>query len=179
MSWNTYVYAEVKHESSDQWLPLTDRCLCENFKYYDDYFCACMDSIHTEDVVHPEAKSYLENNNYSSVKSCGLEAFRSHYEDALKAFQFKLKSVYSALGVPLFMDEDECYVQDADFESETFDKREAWWQYMTFPINKLMMGELALSIPAVTKAYQMIGLCNTIISMADYSDKIRLLFVNM
>jgi hypothetical protein len=33
MSWDIYMYAEVKGKTDTEWKPLCDKCLSDNFKY--------------------------------------------------------------------------------------------------------------------------------------------------
>lgn len=38
MSWDIYVYAEVRSKDNSEWKPLTNGCICDEFKYHDDGF---------------------------------------------------------------------------------------------------------------------------------------------
>lgn len=181
MSWDIYVYAEVKHKDSEKWEPLIDRCVCDNFKWYNDGFTEDLPRMKASDSLHPTVKS-LASQGFGEyyVNYCSLKEIKSHYINIADKFNTLLKAVYSALGVSNLYIDDEDYWCDEDecIESNTCaDESNPWAKYMTLPINKKMMSELAMYIHKYSKAMQVIGMCDTLASMCEnYDDEIRLIF---
>lgn len=174
------MYAEVKHPNSDKWEPITDKPLLDCFKYFNDEFYEEFDRIKTKDVSIESLRKFADDGDYFEyTKVCSLDKFRSHYNHIIDEFNTKLKSVYAALGAPLYLDDDECYVMDSDCNEDDNNKSRSdyWFKRMTFPVNKDLMNDLAISLNNVQRAYQMLGICTSISSMVDYNDEVRLLFI--
>lgn len=186
MSWDICVYAEVRNdEKYPEWKPLIDKCVCDNFKYYNDGFTDELPRMKASDAAHPYVKS-LNNQIYGGefyVNYCSLKELRSHFSKIVDVFNTKLKAVYSALGVStLCIDDDEYWCDEDEDADSNVDVSNAnpWVKYMTFPVNKRMLNDLAMSIHQYNRALQMIGFCDTISSMCEnYNDEVRLLFAIM
>lgn len=181
MSWNIFIYAEYKKTDDAEWKPLTEHSVFDNFKHFSDDFYESLPCMNASNAAHPYVKS-LSSDIYSggfSVKYCKLSEFRSHYYSEIDKFNEKLKSVYSALGVSNLCidDEDYWYEDECDIdEDENKDNSFPWIKYMTFPVNKKLLTELAYSFHVYNKANKMIGFCDTIDSMVNYDDEVRLIF---
>lgn len=182
MSWNIFVYAEVKRKGSAEWRPLTNSAVCDDFKYYKDDFYDELPRMKAADAVHPMVKELGNDKCWDAdfyVSYCDLKDLRKHYVVEANTFNTKLKSVYAALGVDIICIDDEdywCNDEVAESESE-YDKSNPWVKYMTLPVNKKMLTDLAASFHTYNKAMQILGFCDTIASMCEnYDDDVRLLF---
>lgn len=184
MSWNIFVYAEVRNKKDHEWKPLTDKCICDDFKFYGADFCDDLPRMKAIDAVHPSVKS-LSNEIYGGefhVGYCTLSEMRKHYSNIIDNFNTQLKAVYSALGVSNLCIDDEDYWCDEDDEAESnvdVNNSNPWVKYMTFPVNKKMLTELAIGFHTYNRAMQVLGMCDTISSMCEYDDEVRLLFATL
>lgn len=179
MSWNIYIYAEKFDSDTSTWKPLSEQCICDSFKYYDDYNCEFYHSIPEIATNEISCKSLKDIN--CSVRWCLLSDFKSHFTSKVDSFITQVKTLYSALGVSSSCIDDECcddyFIPD---EEQTYqDKCKCILNKMTFPVNKNLLYEMANSFREYSKSMEMIGLCNVISSMIDYNDKVRLLFIIM
>ncbi len=188
MSWNIYIYAEVKGRNETEWKPLVNKCVCDDFKhydsdFYDDLYCikASETSIDSLRKINQESSF---GNSYE-VRYCNIDMFRKHLSSIINTFITEMKSVYTALGLDCMCidDEDYWYSEEDDEDEEDKDTKKSdnpWVKYMTFPVNKKMLVDLSTSFHEYTKAVQMVGLCDMLSSMCDhYDDEIRLLFIMM
>lgn len=101
-----------------------------------------------------------------------------------------MKSIYTALGIDLCI-EDGYYYSDSneDFEESYDDNNDLknkieiknyWLKNMTFPVNKKLFTNITMSFNDYIKALEMLSLCNTLCNMCDnYDDEIRLIFAVM
>lgn len=183
MSWNIFVYAEVKHKGSDTWEPLVNGCVCDDFKYYDDSYCEEMCRMKASEASHPSVKE-LSCSSYGidfSVNYCSLKELREHYMNIIDKFKAKLSAIYTALGVSSLSLDDEDYYDEDEFNDESkSDGLFPWIKYMTFPVNKRMFLDISSSLHLYQKANQVLGMCDTISSMCEnYDDEIRLLFATL
>jgi hypothetical protein len=178
------MYAEVKGKTDTEWKPLCDKCISDNFKYYSEGYVDTLPHMKAKDAVHPTVKN-LSIQGFDgdfSVCYCSLNELRCYYSNIIDNFNTHLKAVYSALGINNLCIEDEDYWcdDDEDMEQDTADKSNPWVRYMTFPINKKMLSDLAVYIHKYNKALQVMGICDTITSMCeDYDDEVRLLFATL
>lgn len=197
MSWNIYIYAEVKGENDTDWKPLTKNCVCDNFKYYKDYFYDEMEIINTNDTSIECLKNIDQNlfpNEEYTIKYCSIESFREHYNNIINTFDTEIKSLYTALGIDLYI-EDGYYYSDTNEDTnedieESYDNnndlknkieiKNYWLKNMTFPVNKKLFTNITMSFNDYIKALEMLSLCNTLCNMCDnYDDEIRLIFAVM
>lgn len=185
MSWDIYMYAEVKGSKDTEWKPLCDACVCDNFKYYSEGFTDELPSMRADEAVHPAVK-FLADNGFGGtfhVGYCTLKELRRHYYNVVENFNTHLKAVYSALGVSGLCIEDEDYWCDDEDEADSnvdVDKSNPWVKYMTFPVNKKMLSDLAIYLHKYNKALQVLGICDTLSSMCkNYDDEVRLLFATL
>lgn len=183
MSWNIYVYAEVKGKNETEWKPLVNKCVCDDFKHYDSDF---YDDLYCIKASDTSIESFKENSVLGGdyeVKYCDIEMFRKHFSSIINTFTTEMKSVYTALGLDCMYidDEDYWYSEEDDEEDKNIKKSEnPWVKYMTFPVNKKMLVDLSRSFHEYTKAVHMVGLCDILSSMCDhYDDEVRLLFAMM
>lgn len=186
MSWDIYVYAEVRNKDKfPDWKPLCDRCVCDNFKYYNEGFTDELPIMNASESSHPSVKSLVNEicGSEFKVNYCSLKELRNHYHNIVENFNTHIKAVYSALGVSGLCIEDYDYWHDEneDIESNVeVDQSNPWVKYMTFPINKKMLSDLALYLHNYAKALQVIGMCDTISSMREnYNDEVRLIFATL
>lgn len=187
MSWDIYVYAETRPNSSHgefiDWKPLVDKCVCDNFKYFNDGFTDELPRMKASEATHPTVKA-LASNSFGGefyVNYCSLKDIRKHYFNIIDNFNTNMKAVYSALGVSNLYIDDEDYLCDEDDEVnesvESSDRPNPWVKYMTFPVNKKMFAELAMYMHKYNRALQVIGMCDALSSMCEnYDDEIRLIF---
>lgn len=178
MSWNIYVYAETK-SNNGEWEPLTERCVCDDFKYLDVDFFDSLPSMSVSDTAHHAVNTVCRNDIYGDfrVHYCTLEDLKSHYSNIIDGFNVQLRTAYLALGLRANLNDEWYDVQDGydDGNSVTTAR-----DMMTFPVNKEVFKDLLSTLSLCNKAYQVIGLCDTIDSMCEnYNDSIRLLFVEM
>ena len=179
MSWDIYIYAEKFDDSTSTWKPISDHCVCDNFKYYDDYNCEFYHSIPEIAENEISCKSLKEID--CPVHWCLLSDFKSHFASKVNSFITQVKTLYSALGVNSSCIDDECcndYFIPND-EQDCQDNCKCILNKMTFPVNKDLLYEIADSFREYSKSIEMIGLCNAISSMTDYGNKVRLLFTIM
>lgn len=183
MSWNIYVYAEFYDKHSNTWQPLLEGSIFNNFKWYDDCFYDSMNNICVDSISQPEIKALANDNMLprNTVKGCSLDEFRRHYEAIASEFDIKLKSAYSALGVRLCIEDDEYYTDDEDERNNDTSNvgSDYLFKRMTFPVNKELMNDIAISFGRVQKAYEMLGFASTLESLSRSDCDIRLLFVMM
>jgi hypothetical protein len=187
MSWDIYVYAEVKNDDKfPDWKPLCDRCVCDNFKYYNEGFTDELPKMNASESSHPSVKN-LQNEIYGcsefKVCYCSLKTLRNHYNSVVENFNTHLRAVYSALGVNGLCIEDGNYWHDDEEDVDSnmdVDQSNPWVKYMTFPVNKTMLSDLAVYICKYAKALQVIGMCDTLSSMCEnYNDEVRLIFATL
>lgn len=183
MSWNIYIYAEVKAKDEIEWKPLVNKCVCDNFKHYDSDFYDDLYCIKASDTsIESFKKSGALSGDYE-VRYCDIGMFRKHFSSIINTFETEMKSVYMALGLNSMCidDEDYWYSEEDDDEDKDIKKSEnPWVKYMTFPVNKKMLVDLSKSFREYTKAVHMVGFCDTLSSICDhYDDEIRLLFAMM
>lgn len=184
MSWNIFVYAEVKNKKDTEWKPLIENCVCDDFKYYDAGYVDEMLRMKASESSHPSVKE-LSTGVYGTefiVSYCYLKDLRSHYYNIIKNFKTKLSAIYIALGMSsLCIEDDEYFNEDEfnDYENDNSDKSFPWIKYMTFPVNKKMFSDLAMSLNEYNKAHQVLGMCDTIASMCEYDDEVRLTFATL
>jgi len=180
MSWNIFVYAEVRGKNDDDWKPLVIPAVCDDFKYFNDGIIDELPYMSAKDAAHPTVKN-LGDNVYGGcdfkVRYCTVRELRKHYSDVIKKMKAHLTASCLALGIRVNLDDDDWYgvndYDDNDHVSDLFDK-------MTFPVNKELLSDLLVSICNSQKAYQVLGMCNTIESMCEnYDDDLRLLFATM
>ena len=187
MSWNIYVYAEVRNlDKSSNWEPLTDKCLCDNFKHYDADFASELPRMKASESVHPSilkiAADYNGDNFY--VSYCLLSELRKHCCSIIDKFNTHIKAVYAALGIgDLCIDQydDEYYCDDCtDENDECANSINPWFKHMTFPVNKKLISNTASYLGKYSRALQILGLCDIISSMCDnYNDEVRLIFATL
>lgn len=85
--------------------------------------------------------------------------------------------MYSALGVDSTIIDNPEYYESDEYDDHNND---SLFKYMTFPVNKDMLIELAKSYDRYCRALKVIGMCDTVTSMKEnYDDEIRLSFVMM
>lgn len=176
MSWNIYVYAEVRSKNDNEWKPLTNGCVCDEFKFYDDGFYESLYTMKPCDSSHPIVKAVADKYSNFTFRYCYIKEVYNHYNSIIKKFTTELKTAYSALGV------DSTIIDDPEYyESEEDDcNNDSLFRYMTFPVNKNLLIELVNSYNQYSKALKVIGMCDTITSMKEnYDDVIRLSFVMM
>lgn len=186
MSWNIFIYAEVKGNNDNGWKPLVVPAVCDDFKHLNDGFVDSLPCMSAKDVVHPTIKS-LNNELYScvdfKVQYCTVKELRKHYCNVIKNFETRFTAVYLALGIKINLDDDwydidECRCEDSNCDNkrncicDMLDK-------MSFPINKEMLFDLLSSMHSCKKAYQVLGMCDTIESMCENYDEVRLLFATL
>ena len=165
MSWDIYMYAEVKGSKDTEWRPLCNSCVCDNFKYYNEGFTDELPSMKASDAVHPTVKELADNGFGGTfrVGYCTLKELRHHYYNVIENFNTHLKAVYSALGVSGLCIEDNDYWHDEDDEADSnvnlADESNPWAKYMTFPVNKKMLSDLAVYLHKYNKALQVLGIC--------------------
>lgn len=176
MSWNIYIYAEKFDNETSTWNQLCERCLCDNFKYYDDYdeFYNSLTIVANNEVSYKFLKEY----DYK-IRFCMLSDFKSYFTSKVDSFITQIKLLYSALGVNNTCIDDECSDDYfiADDEQCSQNSCKCILNKMTLPVNKNLFYELANAFREYTKSIEMIGLCNIVSNMVDYNDKVRLLFV--
>lgn len=186
MSWNIFIYAEVKVKNDDTWKPLVVPAVCDDFKHLNDGFVDSLPCMSAKDALHPTVKS-LNNGLYGctdfKVQYCTVKELREHYCNVIKNFETQLTSVYLALGLKVNTD-DNWYDIDEDYnDSECENKCNCMcnlFSKMSFPINKEMLRDLLSSMQMCQKAYQVLGMCDTIESMCEnYDDEVRLLFATL
>ena len=172
MSWNIYIYAEVKGKNETEWKPLVNKCVCDDFKHYDSDF---YDDLYCIKASETSIDSLRKINQESSF-------------NIINTFETEMKSVYTALGLnSMCIDDEDYWYSEDDEEDDEYEEykdikksENPWVKYMTFPVNKKMLVDLSMSFHEYTKAIQMVGLCDTLSSMCDhYDDEIRLLFAMM
>lgn len=176
MSWDIYVYAEVRHKDSSEWSPLFDRCVCDNFKCYNDEFIDKLPRMSASNSSHPAVKSLADNgfNGEFNVNYCSLNDLKDHYFNIIDKFNTHIEAVYSALGVGNLYSAD---YEDSYDEPRYDNKSNPWVKYMTFPVNKSMFSDLTERIDKYAMALQVIGMCDTLSSMCEnYDDEVRLTF---
>ena len=185
MSWDIYMYAEIRNKDSQEWKPLCDRCICDNFKFYGMDFCDSIPRMKAKDSSHPYVKE-LSVGGFGqdfTVGYCYLKELRKFFSSKIDNFNTQIKAVYSALGVSsLCIDDEEYWCDEGDESEYTNDTANAnpWVKYMTFPVNKKMLCELAAALHEYNKAMQVMGICDTISSMCEnYDDEVRLLFATL
>lgn len=183
MSWDIFVYAEIRPNSSNgksfEWKPLVDKCICDNFKYFNDGFTDELPRMKASESSNPTVRALADGNFGGEfyVNYCSLKEIRKHYFNIIDNFNTHIKAVYSALGVSNLYIEDEDYWCDEDDTDESTNESNPWVKYMTFPVNKKMFAELAVYMRQYNKALQVIGMCDTISSMCEnYDDEVRLTF---
>jgi len=171
MSWNIYLFAEISSDSMKTWKPLTDKCVCDNFKYYDNDFYDSLPYMKVSDSSHPSVNSFADTDK---VKFCTLTELRNHYNKIIESILTRFRSLYLALGVSTS-------VICADYsEYEDSGNDDSWIKRMTFPVNKELLYDAALSLSVYNKASEVIGICNTLDNLKnDYNDEIRLTFIPM
>ena len=177
MSWNIYVYAETK-SNNGEWEPLTEQCVCDDFKYLDVDFFDNLPSMPACDTVHPAFNVMCNSDIYGDfrVRYCALEDLRSHYCNIIDSFNVQLRTAYLALGLRVNLDDEWYDVQDDYDGCNNVAARDV----MTLPVSKEVFKDLLSTLSLCNKAYQAIGLCDTIDSMRkNYNDSVRLLFVEM
>lgn len=171
MSWNIYLFAEISSDNMKTWKPLTDKCVCDNFKYYDNDFYDSLRYMKVSDSSHLSVNSFTDTDK---VKFCTLTELRNHYDKIIENVITKFKSLYLALGVSPYVIDDE-YSECEDREND-----DSWIKRMTFPVNKELIYEAAVSLSIYNKASEVIGICNTLDNLKnDYNDEIRLTFITM
>lgn len=185
MSCDIYMYAEVKGRNDTEWKPLCDKCVCDNFEYYSECYLDGLPRMKASEASHPTVKA-LSDQGFGGefhVCYCDLKDLRRHYCSIVDNFNTHLKAVYSALGVSGLCIDDDDYLCDEDEYVESnidVDKANPWVKYMTFPVNKKMLSDLAMYLHKSNKAFQVIGICDTISSMCEnYDDEVRLLFATL
>lgn len=187
MSWDIYVYAEVRNlDQSSDWKPLTDKCVCDNFKYYDADFVDELPRMKAKESVHPTiqdiANQSIGDNFY--VSYCLLNELRKHCCSVIDKFNSHIKAVYSALGMnDLYIDdsEDDYYCEyESDDDSVSTNEVNPWLKHMTFPVSKKLMSDMASYMRKYSKALQVLGMCDSVSSMCDsYKDEVRLIFATL
>lgn len=181
MSWDIYMYAEVKSKKDSDWRPLIIPAISDEFKHLNDGFVDDLPWIFSKEVSHPSVKSlndslYGYDSDGFKVQYCSLSDLRKHYFNVVKEFNTLLSSVYMALGIRVNADEDD-YVFEDDCEDN---HRQSIFDKMTFPVNKELFRDLFTSMCRCSKAHQVLGLCDSISGMCDnYDDEVRLLFVTL
>lgn len=193
MSWNIYIYAEVKGKNDTEWKPLTKNCVCDNFKHYKDCFYDEMEMMNSKDTSIENLKNIDQNlfpNEEYNIKYCNIDSFRKYYNNIINSFDTEMKSIYTALGIDLCI-EDGYYYSDTDEDiEESYDDdndlknkieiKNYWLKNMTFPVNKKLFINITMSFNDYIKALEMLSLCNTLCTMCDnYDDEIRLIFAVM
>lgn len=170
MSWNIYIYAEVKSKNADAWKPLTNRPVHDFFKEYrDGFYDNEIGSIDLSEVSIDTVKDVLDGQQI--IKCCSLKDFTRHYNEVAENYIALQSSVYTALGL------DEGDVCEDPYYTE---KDCPWVKYMTFPVNKRLIDDLSIRFESYWKAERMLALGDILYSMCDnYDDEIRLLFVVM
>lgn len=178
MSWNIYVYAETK-SNNGEWEPLTERCVCDGFKYLDIDFFDSLSSMPASDAVHHAVNTMCHSDVCSGFRAryCTLEDLKSHYSNIIDSFNVQLRTTYLALGLRASLN-DEWY--DAQDDYDDCNSATSACGMMTLPVNKELFRDLLGTLSLCNKAYQVLGLCDTIDSMREnYNDSVRLLFVEM
>lgn len=181
MSWDICIYAEYKDAESNQWVPLYEKPVFESYKLYKDDFYDSLKSIKSSDCSISDVRSAKQDalTSDTQVKVCSLNEFNQHYNSTIDKFNMKLRSAYLALDLGITIDYDDIYVEQ-EFESdESYNNESILFSRMTNPVSKKLMIDLASSFNDLSRAHEMIGLCNAVYSMAPYGSKIRLVFVTM
>lgn len=170
MSWNIYIYAEVKSKNDGVWKPLTNKPVFDSFKEYrDSFYDSEIGSIDVNEVTIDTVKDLLDGSQI--IKCCNLKDFTRHYSEAAENYIAFQSSVHIALGL------DEVDVCEDPYYTE---KDCPWVKYMTFPVNKRLIDDLSIRFESYWKAERMLALSDFLYSMCDsYDDEIRLLFVVM
>jgi hypothetical protein len=123
------------------------------------------------DSSHPSVNSFTDTDK---VKFCTLTELRNHYDKIIENVLTKFKSLYLALGVSPSVICDEY----SEYEDSVND--DSWIKHMTFPVNKELLYEAAVSLSTYNKASEVIGICNTLDNLKNnYNDEIRLTFITM
>lgn len=192
MSWNIFIYAEVKGKNETEWKPLINKCVCDDFKNYSMDFYDELSCMKASDTSIESLRKISTLGGDYEVKYCNIEVFRKHFSGIINKFEIEMKAVYSALGLnSVYIDDEDGWYSDEEDDSDEYEEEDKgsgetrkqeypWVKYMTFPVNKKMFVNLATSFYEYKKASKMIGLCDTLFNMSDhYDDEIRLLFAMM
>jgi len=185
MSWNIFIYAEVKSKKETDFKPLVIPAICDDFKFLDVDFVCSLPTMSAKNSTHPTVKD-LDNGLYGSdftVQYCTVKDLRKYYHNIIDDFKIKCKAVYLALGLKVDLSEDWYDVSD-DYCDDDNDCNKScmcnMWNKMTFPVNKEMFRDLLNTMEKCHKAYQVLGMCDTIESMCEnYDDEVRLTFATL
>lgn len=180
MSWDIYMYAEVKKSGCDKWEPLMQDALSDGFKYLNDGFIDTLPTMKASETEHPSIISmndavYLHD---FAVKYCSIKELQQHFEHVIDQFNIQIKLVYSALGLNIDNDDDD-YIQLDDYYEDSCSKCQSLFDKMTYPVNKELLITLASMCSACQKANRVLGICNVIYNMCSEDDEIRLLFATL
>ena len=192
MSWNIFIYAEVKGKNETEWKPLINKCVCDDFKNYSMDFYDELSCMKASDTSIESLRKISTLGGDYEVKYCDIEVFRKYFSGIINKFEIEMKAVYSALGLnSVYIDDEDGWYSDEEDASDEYEEEDKgsgetrkqeypWVKYMTFPVNKKMFVDLATSFHEYKKASKMIGLYDTLFNMSDhYDDEIRLLFAMM
>lgn len=180
MSWNIFVYAEVKEKDKSKWKPLVIPAVCDDFKYFKDDFIDELPCMSAKDSCHPSVQN-LSTGLYEGdfkVQYCNIKELRKHYYELIEKFNTIFKATYLALGLKVNFDDDWYDIEDSSDEYNN--PTQCIWDKVTFPVNREMFKDLIAALHQCKKAYQVLGMCDTIESMTgNYNDEVRLIFVTL
>lgn len=112
--------------------------------------------------------------------SCSLLEFEDHYRKIIDDFNVKLTTVYLALGINLYIKDEEICSCNYSLCDQCKSKSDLCSK-MTLPVSKDLMKDLAASYKKSSDAHDMIVLCDIIRhqQIVKGADKVRLLFLNI
>lgn len=180
MSWNIFVYAEIKEKDTTEWKPLVIPAVCDDFKYFKDEFVDELPCMSAKDSSHPSVQN-LSTGLYEGdfkVQYCTAKELRKHYYGLIEKFNTIFKATCLALGLKVNFDYDWYDIEDLSDECDS--NKQCIWDKMTFPVNREMLRDLTTALYQCQKAYQVVGMCDTIESMTgNYDDEVRLIFATL
>lgn len=165
MSWNIWLYAEIKGVSDTKWVGLSNEDFCTHAEDFlpstetiksniiDDY-----DMIQYDDLSD-EVKSKWSQNGGAAFREVPLETLRSMCHQAIDKFESEYQLILESLGMVVTDDGDDVYVNAHD---ENARKQTP----LTYPINKVLLERLHNSKKLADKARGMLGILDAINTLA-------------
>lgn len=166
-----------KRKDKSEWKPLVIPAVYDDFKYFKDDFIDDLQCMSAKDSSHPSVQN-LSTGLYEGdfkVQYCTIKELRKHYFSIVEKFNTIFKTAYLALGLKADFDDD--YYDIEDLYDECDNRKQCIWDKMTFHVNREIFRDLIAALYNCQKAYQVLGMCDTIESMTgDYNDEVRLIF---
>lgn len=168
MSVEIMMYAEEFNKETNKWEIISEKCYCDNFKWYlndyDDYTDFRVPEISDlSDFIKKDFK--LEDPEreefFYDMRIATIEELRNYANKFITKYTTTTKNIFLALGLAGHRESDDDYFDNDKYDDD--DNIRSSYNPLTFPVSKELIEEWNTQELDMIKAREIIGICDTIL----------------